>query len=244
LNAGYSYSPVHRTVEVASIVLFTVFVGLLGVDCVRALMGPFKSEAYWLVPTALLVGYLIADFVSGTVHWLADNFGHEDLPIIGPSLIKPFRVHHVDPRLITRHDFIETNGNNCLVCWPWLVTYYFVLPPGSSLAALLFISTWLVFNVGIFMTNQFHKWAHLETPPAWIAWLQDWRLILSPDHHQIHHTPPFERYYCITTGWLNPLLCDRLRFYQRSEAFIRWALRAPKPSAPAAQVQVESPGPV
>ncbi|MCO5171624.1 MAG: fatty acid desaturase family protein [Planctomycetes bacterium] len=231
MAAGYSYSPVHRAVEVASIVLFATFVALLGLECVRALAGPYRAEAVWLIPTALIVGYLVADFVSGAVHWLADNFGHEKLPIIGPALIRPFREHHVDPREITRHDFIETNGNNCLVCWPWLVTYYFVLPPGGSLAALTFISTWLVFNVGILGTNQFHKWAHLEHPPAWIAKLQEWRLILSPDHHDIHHTPPFDRYYCITTGWLNPLLCDRLRFFQRAEALIRWALRAPKPSA-------------
>lgn len=230
-DGGYTYSPVHRAVEVTSIVLFAVFVVLLGGQCVRALVGPYSAHAYWLVPFALIVGYLIADFVSGAVHWLADNFGHEQMPIVGPNLIRPFREHHVDPRGITRHDFIETNGNNCLVCWPWLVTYYFVLPPEGSLWALLFISTWLVFNVGILGTNQFHKWSHLEHPPAWIRKLQDWRLILSPEHHDIHHTPPFEKYYCITTGWLNPLLCDRLRFFQRSEALIRWVLRAPKPTA-------------
>jgi hypothetical protein len=229
-EGGHGYSPVHRAVEVTSIVLFATFVGLLGEQCVRALAGPFAREAAWIVPLALLGGYLIADFVSGAVHWLADNFGHEKMPIVGPNLIRPFREHHVDPRAITRHDFIETNGNNCLVCWPWLVGFYFFLPPGESLLALAFISTWLVFNVGIFMTNQFHKWSHLEQVPAWIATLQRWRLVLSPDHHDIHHTAPFEKYYCITTGWLNPLLCDRLRFFQRLETMIRWTLRAPKPS--------------
>ena len=27
-----------------------------------------------------------------------------------------------------------------------------------------------------------------------------------PDVHQVHHTAPFDRYYCITTGWLNPAI--------------------------------------
>jgi plasmanylethanolamine desaturase len=28
-------------------------------------------------------------------------------------------------------------------------------------------------------------------------------LILPPEHHRIHHTAPFNKYYCITVGWLN-----------------------------------------
>jgi hypothetical protein len=230
--AHYTYSPVFRALEVLSIWAFGVLVGLLGWDCVVAFAGPYRDVAWWLLPTALLLGYLIADFVSGAVHWLADNFGTEQMPLIGPTLIRPFREHHVDPRGITRHDFIETNGSNCLVCWPWLLAYYWFIPPGASIFTLAFITTWIVFNVGIFATNQFHKWAHLEVIPPWIERLQSWRLILSPDHHQIHHTPPFERYYCITTGWLNPILCDRLRFFQRTESMIRWVIRAPKVVAP------------
>jgi ubiquitin-conjugating enzyme E2 variant len=68
----------------------------------------------------------------------------------------------------------------------------------------------------VMMTNQIHKWAHTDNPPRVVVWLQRVHLILPPEHHQIHHTPPFNSYYSITTGWLNwPLM--KLRFFPTAE---------------------------
>jgi len=44
-------------------------------------------------------------------------------------------------------------------------------------------------------------------------------LILSPEHHAIHHAAPQDKYYCITVGWMNPVL-ERLRFFRILEAII------------------------
>jgi ubiquitin-conjugating enzyme E2 variant len=56
--------------------------------------------------------------------------------------------------------------------------------------------------------------------------LQRARLILSPEHHAIHHAAPQDKYYCITVGWMNPVL-ERLRFF----AFCEWTIARIYPRA-------------
>ena len=91
---------------------------------------------------------------------------------------------------------------------------------GISAAAAFAVFTAAV-TVGVTVaTNQFHKWAHQESPPRVIRTLQRSRIILSPEHHRAHHAEPFESSYAITNGWLNPLL-NRTRFFRRLESALR-----------------------
>lgn len=218
---------VWRLVEAAGIAAFMVMLGLLGYEVWGAL-GVHTGQAAWIVPGAIFAAILVSDFVSGIFHFLADNFGDETTPVFGPNVIGPFREHHVLPKAMTEHGFVETNGNNCLICLPAQAAVYVFLPAAASplhAFAVLFLA---LFFVGIFLTNQFHKWSHVDEPPAAVALLQRLRLILDPVQHDVHHTPPFDRYYCITTGWLNPVL-DKLRFFARLEALLRWATNSPRP---------------
>ena len=82
-------------------------------------------------------------------------------------------------------------------------------------------ATTAVFSVVLWVlfTNQFHKWAHLDAPPRWIGILQRLNLVLPRDHHAIHHSAPYAKYYCITVGWLNEPLY-RFRFFQMLEWII------------------------
>lgn len=181
------------------------------------------SAGVLLLLVCLGLGLALADLLSGITHWAADRYGNIDLPILGPHFLFPFRAHHLHPKDMVKLGFVENNGNACLVSGTFYAIAFFLLPPiGSSLS--LFFLTALVFFLGLFtgITNLFHRWAHASDPPALALFLQKKGIILSPEHHSIHHTSPFAQHYCITCGWLNPLL-DRIGFFEKLEkAIFRW----------------------
>ncbi|MCA1829791.1 MAG: fatty acid desaturase family protein [Myxococcales bacterium] len=203
------YSPAVRRFEIASIVGFALTMAWLAWR-----IAPRVIASPWLALCAFMVGFVAADFVSGFVHWAADTWGTPDWPIIGKALIRPFREHHVDQKEITRHDFIETNGNNCFISIAPAVGAA-LLPEGWFFGAAMGFALCLA----IFGTNQFHKWSHMDEPPAAVRLLQRAGLILPPDHHAVHHSAPYAKYYCITVGWLNEALY-RVRFFQALERIV------------------------
>ena len=123
------------------------------------------------------------------------------------AFIRPFREHHVDPTALTRHDIIETNGDNCLMTLP---TLFCLVYKHLTLDRLVLREhcawDWYIFALAAFvaLTNQIHKWSHTYFGlPKWVMFLQDYNIILPRIHHRIHHVAPHESYFCITTGWLN-----------------------------------------
>jgi ubiquitin-conjugating enzyme E2 variant len=225
-DEAHGYSVWHRMLEVFGILaaysMVTWLVWRFGAVVAGLYADGETARGHWLAATlgaALLLGYLLVDVASGLVHWAFDRFGTERTPLLGPNFVKPFRNHHVDPRDITRHDFIETNGNNCLMTVIPLAAICF-LPLDFGHAGVLFGVSLITF-AAIFTsaTNQFHKWVHTPKPPKAVRWLQDKHLILNRDHHQIHHTFPYESHYCITTGWMNAFLV-KVGFWSGMERFL------------------------
>jgi hypothetical protein len=206
----YGYSPVFRAVEIASIALFFVVEVFLAVR-----LWPLVMERPGISLVMGICAYLGADFVSGIVHWMADTWGSADLPVIGPALVRPFREHHVDPKGITRHDFIETNGANCLISLPTAALAVMLVNSlhGWADVTALFLML-LIFLV--MLTNQFHKWSHTDNPPSYVRAMQKAHVILPVGHHNQHHQAPYSKNYCITAGWMNYVL-ERIAFFRGLE---------------------------
>lgn len=206
-----------RLLQTVAFILFGATSIALALDIAE---GARTFGKLWMLPVVVIVAYALADLLSGIVHFLADNFGSPDTPLLGKAFVMPFRDHHVDPKGILSHPFMIANGNNCLVALPPLMLVLFFVPVETSFAGYLFGAFFLALCLAVFLTNQFHKWAHMDDPPRTVAWLQSKGIILSKEHHDVHHESPFDTYYCITAGWWNPLL-QRMRVFERVTPYLK-----------------------
>lgn len=198
----------HRLILATSIVATASLVTWVGIDVARLLLG----GAWLAVLLGMIFGVCAIDFVTGFVHFACDRFGRPETPILGPLVIKAFREHHDDPEGIVDHDWVETNGESCvLTTFALIGLAYFAPSVHSQLGAAAVASVWTMAALGGF-ANQAHKWAHTADVP-WVArLLQRAGLVLRPDEHERHHVSPHQTAYCISTGWMNPLL-ERLGFW-------------------------------
>lgn len=182
-----------------------------------------------VLAVAFPIGILLADFVTGIVHWLGDTFFDEETPILGDRWIRPFREHHRDPLAITRHSPLEIAGSNCLLLLALLAMLSVGRQSALELHSVLGAFGWavfLVFCLVVAISNQLHCWAHSERVPAPIQWLQRHGLALAPAMHARHHRGRHDRSFCVVTGWCNPLL-DRVGLLSRIERRITFRRAAP-----------------
>lgn len=215
-----AYPKWQLALDISAISSFAI-IAILFCSSAFTFFGAASQSVEYLVAKILLMAlfaWLSADFVSGFVHFLADNFGNPDTPFFGKVFIYAFREHHVDPKAITRHSFVETNGANCLVSLPPMVYIWFATSPTEDY---LLRAYFALFFVSIFLTNQIHKWSHMDSPPTLVGALQRAHVILPVAHHAVHHAAPHDKYYCITCGWLNAPL-ERLHFFQALTILLRW----------------------
>ena len=207
----------HRKLETLAVFAATLLAATLLVQLVPVLD---RSSSWLAIGCALVVSYFLSDLVSGLVHWAFDRVFDEHTPVLGPSFVRPFREHHDDPAGITRHDFIELNGNTCMAAAPVLAVARVALDPADgnivvvfAVAFIAFFATWTV------LTNQFHKWSHQADPPPLARLLQRYHIVLARDHHAGHHKPPFDTRYCITSGVMNRWI-DRSGLLLAAETWI------------------------
>ena len=159
---------------------------------------------------------LVADLISGVVHWLEDSYGKEGLPVLGRLVTQANVIHHFEPRHMTYHSWLSSARGPIFGAAIALVVAYFV--------GLL---TWPVVLVAVIAANanEIHKWAHRSKTEngRLITLVQSTGLFQTRAHHARHHRPQ-ERNYCGVTNYLNPVL-EMLRFWRLLESTIYLATR-------------------
>ena len=210
MSAVPGYRRSQRVLEACAIGVFAALAGWSLWRLALAVGGYFPG----VMLVAAVCGWLVVDLMSGLLHWAFDCWGSVRTPVLGSAFIRPFREHHVDPQLMTTHDFVELNGASCIVCVPILITTCVV--PLASGPWIALQAVMLFTALGALITNQCHQWAHADpsTTSQIVRWAQRHRLILQPAQHRLHHTAPFDSHFCMASGWLNAPLNAVLRAWR------------------------------
>lgn len=172
-----------------------------------------------LIVLQLVACLLVADFITGVVHWWEDCYGLPSWPLIGKEVIEPNIEHHRNPGLMgTVGGIIDRNYQS------------FVLFSIVAFAAILLgVFCWQLVVVGIFASfgNEVHLWSHRGGNGPIVRFLQDACIVQTPAQHARHHKPPFDKYYCTITNVTNAVL-ERIAFWRALEWLISKAGVHPK----------------
>lgn len=163
-----------------------------------------------IVLLKILIAWLLADFITGVVHWFQDWYSDESQAL--DLLVRVFGesedLHHQKPTAMLVNSGWVNMRPAALVGWP--------------LAALLYClgCPFWVCLVPFFAAfgNLIHRWSHMPRRrlPRWIRGLQEFGLFLSAAAHDEHHRSMKQLVprhlagckFCGMTDWLNPWLDD------------------------------------
>ena len=152
-----------------------------------------------LLHAAALVTFslIVTDLISGLLHVVLDNPRSLALaPIRG--LAQGFQRHHQNPSNIYEMPLYQ---HLYVMHMPLTFLFIAVLPFQDAGMYVVFLS--LV--VGLHVMQMAHLWAHL--PPdrvrGAVRLLHRSRVLLSKPEHDLHHTQPFDKDFCIMTGICN-----------------------------------------
>lgn|SRR3990167_655292 len=173
LAAGYTTTK--RKIEIIILTLFTI----CWFEGARNLFRALSLESFCITFVAIITSMFVADFLGGVVHWACDTWGSPTSKYFG-VFIRSFREHHIDPKAMTKHDFIEVSADSCIIPLPFLIAVTFWRVDDAYLIELFILHCTIWTTFFVMMTNQIHKWAHISSysRPSIVAFLQKTGVIL------------------------------------------------------------------
>ena len=178
-----------------------------------------ESGATWFyIAGAMLAGYFVADFASGLVHWGIDTWF--SARVLGRA-VAIAREHHTHPQHILEYGFLE---NSALGSAPSAV----FIGAASIVTAALQTSVltyglmivWLITSTCLFFGTSIHNLGHRRSASRLLWLLQKLHLIITPEHHWVHHRSDQVVRYCVVNGWAN-YVCDALRVWRGLEWLVQ-----------------------
>eukprot|EP00903_Cladosiphon_okamuranus_P021316 g19587.t1 len=146
---------------------------------------------------AFAVMYFVLDFYSGVLHVVLDDEWNMHVPLLSQPAME-FQYHHHIPDDGCSRPFVEGMGDLNVIVGLHLALFtalfvrggcedYMLLTAGGWKMVLAY---WGIWN---------HRQAHQlkSKRPRWCTYLQRKGIMLSPEAHKVHHTPPHDDEYCL-----------------------------------------------
>jgi len=164
----------------------------------------------------IIIGYILADLVTGIFHWVEDSYLDYciDVPIIS-DIAKDNELHHYFPRTILSYSYLE----NMYVTFPLTIIFLLIL---YLLNKSLFKYVYLIASFAFFSitSNLIHRLSHMRECENLrvITFLQNLGILSSHKTHQVHHLESKSK-YCPISEYNNYIL-DYIQFWRALEHII------------------------
>jgi len=163
----------------------------------------------------ILLLILLADFITGHIHWWEDAYGNPNWKFlkVGELIVFPNLEHHKNPRKLVKSTF-----------WGRVKISFFVALAVLILIFLFFGSlNWQTIFCLLYCSlgNELHAITHKTDKEngKLICFIQKTGLIQSRKMHGLHHTSPYNINYCVMTNYLNPIL-NMVKYFETLELII------------------------
>jgi ubiquitin-conjugating enzyme E2 variant len=171
------------------------------------------GAALWI--GAALAGILLSDLLTGIVHWATDTWLDEQIMDRVGCIA---REHHLYPAHIVDYglrDYLSYMSlPSSLVFGPLCLVLMLALPPSAPLYFVVVLIGEVCFT--LFFGTHFHRLGHTRAKSLLVRLLQRAHVLITPRYHNLHHSGNHDRYYCVVTGWMNPI-CDGIGFFRGLE---------------------------
>ena len=175
--------------------------------------------SFWMLVQVVCL-YLLADVIGGVLHWAEDTLGRLETPVWGRLFVKPNILHHESPAAMLEARWLRSNGLTITIAA--LVVGLVSVNHGMS---------WQLLVLGLFgaMNQQVHRFAHARRSdlPRAVVLLQNLKVFQDARHHWVHHRKPNNRYFCVMSPLMNPLL-EKIGFWFLLERLLVPIFGAPR----------------
>lgn len=164
-----------------------------------------------LIAIKALLTALLADFVSGFIHWLEDVYAKPGMRFIHQIAVDN-DLHHSRPREFLKNSWWQSSWDLALLSVLLIAITYWVGTLNWEIVLFAVLTT---------NANQVHKWSHQNKAerPLLVSWLQNANILQSTRHHGKHHSGDKNTHYCVMTNVLNPFL-EKIHFWRGLEKLI------------------------